>query len=214
MRSTAKASELLRQAAGDLWNQYVRSAFVERLRDGSLPRQVFRYYLIQDAKYVEEMQRSVILAASKAPLDEAVKVLLALLANPERGAEVHERLYKSLGITNEEVKSAGMNFVNYAYTRHLRYYASLGWREFLAAWAPCMWGYSEVGRYAASTPDPIYREWAEFYSSDDYNSRVASLLEVLDSYDVTDDMRRAFINSVRFEIGFWASALNLEPTIY
>jgi thiaminase len=42
----ARASEVLRQSAGDLWNQYVRSRFVEMFRDGTLPRDAFRYYLI------------------------------------------------------------------------------------------------------------------------------------------------------------------------
>jgi len=81
----ARASEVLRQSAGDMWNQYVRSGFVGMLYDGTLPRDVFRYYLIQDSKYVAEMQRAVIRAASQAPLQEAVKVLLAVFANPERG---------------------------------------------------------------------------------------------------------------------------------
>ncbi|ADL18900.1 Putative transcription activator [Acidilobus saccharovorans 345-15] len=210
----ARASEVLRQSAGDLWNQYVRSRFVEMLRDGTLPRDAFRYYLIQDSKYVEEMQRAVIRAASQAPLPEAVKVLLAVFANPERGAEVHSRLFSELNIGEVEVSSTGMNLTSYAYTRHLNYYASLGWPEFLAAWAPCMWGYSEVGSYVMHSSDPLYRTWGEFYASDDYNSRVRAVLEVLDQYSVTPEMQRAFVNSVRFEISFWESALRKDPTVY
>ena len=210
----ARASEVLRQSAGDMWNQYVRSGFVGMLYDGTLPRDVFRYYLIQDSKYVAEMQRAVIRAASQAPLQEAVKVLLAVFANPERGAEIHSKLFSELNISEAEVGSTGMNLTNYAYTRHLNYYASLGWPQFLAAWAPCMWGYSEVGSYVASSRDPLYRAWGDFYASDDYNSRVRALLEVLDNYNVTPEMQRAFVNSVRFEISFWESALRKEPTIY
>ncbi|WP_243671621.1 hypothetical protein [Vulcanisaeta sp. JCM 16161] len=100
---------------------------------------VFRYYLIQDTKYVREMQKAVIEAASRAPLNEAIDVLTAVFSNVERGAEVHERLFRDLSITEEEVDNTGFNLVNYAYTRHLHYYASLGWPQFLAAWAPCMW---------------------------------------------------------------------------
>lgn len=49
--------ERLRDLVGDLWNKYTRHEFVERLRNGSLPMDVFRYYLIQDTKYVREMQK-------------------------------------------------------------------------------------------------------------------------------------------------------------
>ncbi|WP_243675742.1 hypothetical protein [Vulcanisaeta distributa] len=131
----------LRELVGDLWNKYTRHEFVERLRNGSLPMDVFRYYLIQDTKYVREMQKAVIEAASKAPLNEAIDVLTAVFSNVERGgAEVHERLFRDLSITEEEVNNTGFNLVNYAYIRHLHYYASLGWPQFLAAWAPCMGG--------------------------------------------------------------------------
>ncbi len=41
-----------------------------------------------------------------------------------------------------------------------------------------------------------------------------ALLEVLDNYNVTPEMQRAFVNSVRFEISFWESALRKELTIY
>ncbi|MFP3310034.1 MAG: hypothetical protein RXO27_04480, partial [Acidilobus sp.] len=117
-------------------------------------------------------------------------------------------------MSEAEVGSTGMNLSSYAYTRHLNYYASLGWPQFLAAWAPCMWGHSDVGSYVASSRDPLYRAWGDFYASDDYNSRVRALLEVLDNYNVTPEMQRAFVNSVRFEISFWESALRKELTIY
>ena len=125
--------ERLKELVGELWDRYIRHEFVERLKDSSLPIDVFRYYLIQDTKYVREMQRAVIEAASRAPLSEAIDVLTAVFSNVERGAEVHERLFRELSITEDEVNNTGFNLVNYAYTRHLHYYVSLGWPQFLAA---------------------------------------------------------------------------------
>ncbi|MGC9210431.1 MAG: TenA family protein [Acidilobus sp.] len=209
-----RTSELLKSMAGEEWERYVKHDFVVELREGRLPRDVFRYYLIQDAKYVAEMQRAVLLASSRAPLEEAISVVNAVFGSPLKGKEVHEQLYSSLGITDEELSSTGFNMVNYAYTRHLLYYASQGWPEFLAAWAPCMWGYSEVGAFALNTPDPVYRRWAEFYASEDYNSRVRAVLNVLDRYAVTPQMEKAFITSVRFEIMFWEAAMRKDPTTF
>lgn len=205
----------LRELVGDLWNKYTRHEFVERLRNGSLPMDVFRYYLIQDTKYVREMQKAVIEAASKAPLNEAIDVLTAVFSNVERGgAEVHERLFRDLSITEEEVNNTGFNLVNYAYIRHLHYYASLGWPpQFLAAWAPCMGGYHEIGKYVVGTGNAIFNAWAEFYVSSDYWSRVEIILRTLDKYEITPDMERAFKDSVNFEIMFWEASLRKDPTI-
>ncbi|ADN50510.1 TenA family protein [Vulcanisaeta distributa] len=205
--------EILRNLVSDLWNKYTRHEFVERLRDGSLPMDVFRYYLIQDTKYVKEMQKAVIKAASKAPLNEAIDVLTAVFSNVERGAEVHERLFRDLSITEDEVNNTGFNLVNYAYTRHLYYYASLGWPQFLAAWAPCMWGYHEIGRYVVGTRNELFNVWAGFYASNEYWSRVEAILRALDKYEVTPDMERAFRDSVNFEIMFWEASLRRDPTV-
>jgi len=202
----------LRELVGDLWDRYVRHEFVERLRNGTLPKDVFRYYLIQDTKYVREMQRAVIMAADRAPLSEALDVLNALFGNIERGAEVHEKIFNALSITDAEVNNTGFNLVNYAYTRHLHYYASRGWPQFLAAWAPCMWGYSEIGRYVLSTNNLLYSAWASFYASEDYLNRVNALLRVLDRYDITPEMEVAFRDSVVFEIMFWDASLRMDPT--
>ncbi|MGC9071326.1 MAG: TenA family protein [Acidilobus sp.] len=209
-----KAAEELKFRAGDLWDKYVRHDFVVKAKNGMLPREVFRYYLVQDSKYFFEMERAVLIASSHAPLDEAIDVINALFGTPLKGKEVHDRLYSALGIAGSELTSTGFNLVNYAYTRHLLYYALLGWPQFLAAWAPCMWGYSDIGHFASDSPDPIYREWAEFYASDDYSSRVRTILDVLNRYPVTSDMERGFLTSVRFEIMFWEASMRREPTTF
>lgn len=155
-------------------------------------------------------------AASKAPLNEAIDILTAVFSNVERGgAEVHERLFHDLSITEDEVNNTGgFNLVNYAYTKHLHYYASLGWPQFLAAWAPCMWGgYYEIGKYVVGTGNSIFNAWAEFYASNDYWSRVEAILRTLDKCGVTPDMERAFRDSVNFEIMFWEASLRRDPTV-
>lgn len=65
-----------------------------------------------------------------------------------------------------------------------------------------MWGYSEIGRYVLGTNDPLYNAWASFYSSEDYLGRVNVILRVLDKYEITPEMERAFRDSVVFEIMF------------
>ncbi|MFB6470429.1 MAG: TenA family protein [Vulcanisaeta sp. AZ3] len=211
----ATTHEKLRELVGDLWDKYVKHEFVEMLKNGSLPRDVFRYYLIQDLKYVREMQSSMIEAASRAPLEDAVSLLPTMLGGAKKEVvEAHEKLFSELSITEDEVNRTGFNLINYAYTRHLHYYAHLGWPQFLAALTPCAWGYYEVGKYARGSKDPLYNTWANAYASEDYWSPVEAMLKVLDKYEVTPEMEKAFKNSVNFEIMFWDAALRKDPTIF
>ena len=42
----------LRDAAGTVWRDYTHHAFVEGLRDGTLPRKAFLGYLVQDLSLI------------------------------------------------------------------------------------------------------------------------------------------------------------------
>ena len=55
-----------RAAAGDHWHAYTRHAFVEGLRDGSLPRAAFLDYLVQDYIFLIHFSRAWALAVTKA----------------------------------------------------------------------------------------------------------------------------------------------------
>ncbi|QXJ31473.1 thiaminease II involved in salvage of thiamine pyrimidine moiety [Saccharolobus shibatae] len=139
--------ENLIESVGELWNRYVKHEFVLKMRDGSLPLDIFRYYLIQDGKYVEDMLRALLIASSKGPIDKVTKVLNLVFSTRDKGLEIHSKLYSELSISRDEIVKTRYNLINYAYTRHLYFYANLDWNKFLVAWTPCMFGYSIIGDY-------------------------------------------------------------------
>ena len=202
------------KSIGDLWNKYVKHEFVNQLKEGNLDLDVFRYYLIQDSKYVEDMLKALFLAASKGPITDTTKILNAILSSRDKGLEINNKLYEKLKISKEEIQRTGYNLVNYAYTRHLYYNANLGWNQFLIAWTPCMLGYSIIGDYVIDTPNEIYKLWATFYSSKEYKKRVETILDILNNININEADLNIFIRSVRFEIGFWEAALRKDPTVY
>ncbi len=210
---TSKIEYLLRDTE-ELWKKYVRHEFVVRMREGNLPLDVFRYYLIQDSKYVEEMLRALLLASSKGPVNDVVKVLSSVFGSRDKGMENSRRLYSLLNISKEEIEKTGYNLINYAYTRHLHYYASRSWEEFLVAVTPCMLGYSEIGDYVVESKNEVFKLWASFYASEDYKRRVYAILDSLDNVVIDDKTLKIFERSVRFEIGFWDSSLIKDQTVY
>ncbi|AAK42376.1 TenA family protein [Saccharolobus solfataricus] len=206
--------ENLINGVGELWNKYVKHEFILKMRDGSLPLDIFRYYLIQDGKYVEDMLRALLIASSKGPIDKVTKILNLVFSSRDKGLETHGKLYSKLDISRDVIVKTGYNLINYAYTRHLYYYANLDWNKFLVAWTPCMFGYSIVGDYVIDSPNEVYKTWASFYASTEYKKRIEAILYALDEVSITEDLLNIFINSVRFEIGFWDASLRKDPTVY
>ncbi len=205
-------SDMLKENNKELWEKYVKHEFVTRMKNDTLDIKNFRYYLIQDSKYVKIMLKSLVKASSLGPIDQAAKLLTKIFQTRDKGVEVHSFLLNKMGITENEIEKTGYSLVNYAYTRHLYYYSTIGWAEFLAAWAPCMWGYYEVGKYVLDSPNDMYKKWAEFYASDDYKSRVDAILEALNSINYKEELNTIFRDSINFEIMFWESALKIDET--
>lgn len=82
--------QYLLKGTENLWNNYVRHEFVIKMKEGTLPLDVFRYYLIQDAKYVEDMLKAVLLASSKGPIDIVTKILQAIFYSRDKGLETNK----------------------------------------------------------------------------------------------------------------------------
>ena len=59
-------SEELRQLADTIWAAQLRHPFVVALGKGTLPPKKFKYYILQDARYLEELARIFAIGSAKA----------------------------------------------------------------------------------------------------------------------------------------------------
>ncbi|KAA8922081.1 TenA family protein [Thermoplasma sp.] len=203
-------AESLKSMFADEWDRYVNHEFVRKMRSGDLPLDNFKFYLVQDSLYVNEMLKAVMRSSELLPNDMALRILSAVILGRDKGMETHAFLEKELNV----VESNRMTMTTYSYTRHLRYASTVGWPQFLAAWIPCMWGYSEVGKAVSDSPNMYYRAWAEFYASSEYAERVSVILEAMDRFngDVTE-IKDYFLISLKFEQMFWQASLDMESPI-
>ena len=78
-RLTVSLFEHLKADAADEWRAYVDHSFVRGLGDGTLPRNCFRHYLVQDYLFLIQFARAYALAAYKAPDLEALRHKAATL---------------------------------------------------------------------------------------------------------------------------------------
>ncbi len=216
-----------RQFTGELWQSIegiyqaiLAHPFIRGLTDGSLPEPAFRYYVVQDALYLQDYARCLALAGAKAPLDawcemfaEHAKTALVV----ERS--LHEGFFQGWGLSAETVSRTPKAPTNLAYTSYLlRVAHDRPFEEVVGAVLPCYWIYWEVGKHLEreGSPHPLYRRWIDTYASEEFGTVVQQVLDVMDQAagDLPQSRRARvqehFVTTSRYEWMFWDAAYRQE----
>lgn len=153
------------------WADYTRHAFVEGLRDGSLPRAAFLTYLRQDYLFLMHFARAwslaVVKAGSLAEMQAASATVHALLHGE---MALHVGICAAEGISRADLEATEEAPENLAYTRYVLEAGYSGdFLDLLAALAPCVLGYGEIGaRLLRDAGDTPYRDWIGTYGGAEY----------------------------------------------
>lgn len=219
-----------REAAAPHWQAYTHHPFVAGLADGSLPRRAFLFYLQQDYLFLRHFARAWALAVVKADtlagMRQAAAVVQALLGEE---MQLHVAICEREGISAAALEGAEEAVENLAYTRYVMDAGLAGdMLDLLAALAPCVLGYGEIGaRLSAGEAPPgrdaAYSEWIDTYGSSGYQAlcvEVAGVLEDalarhLGAEPQGSPRWRAlagrFATATRLEVGFWDMGLRGRP---
>jgi len=187
--------------------------FIKGLTDGSLDRECFKFYVVQDALYLREFARTLAIAAAKAPREDWIIMFNEHAAGAlkvERA--LHESFFKDFGLAPEQLAATPMAPTNLAYTSYLLAVSYGGsFVELLGAVMPCYWIYWEVGKELErkGSPDELYRRWIATYASQEFGALVEAVLAIADelapraSEQERAAMRRHFVTTSRYEWMFW-----------
>src|SRR5262245_54331319 len=205
---------------GELWSAMtpiyqtiLRHPFVTGLTDGTLPRDSFRFYAVQDALYLREFARALSLAAARAPEDDWIIMFNEHSAGAlkvERA--LHEGFFKEFGLSPADVAATPLAPTNVAYTSYLLAVAyGSPYHEALAALLPCYWIYWEVGKTLerGGSSDPLYARWIATYAAEEFGDEVRAVLGAIDAIAVRLQpaeraaMRRHVVTTSRYEWMFW-----------
>lgn len=208
-----------RADCADEWHRYTHHPFVEGMGDGSLPRAAFLNYLTQDYLFLIHFSRAWALAVVKAGnLDEMRACSATVHAMLDYEMALHIRICEREGITRQQLESAAEAVPNVAYTRYVLDSGFSGdFLDLLAALAPCVLGYGEIGLRLAKTaaPDTPYREWIDTYAGADFQKAcqdVGALLDDAVTSRLGEDADKSprwtqlshrFATATRLEVGFW-----------
>ena len=220
--SYGRTFQLWREAAGDNWRDYTDHAFVRGVGDGSLPKAAFVHYLTQDYVFLFHFSRAWALAITKAGSVEEMRLCAATvnaLINEE--IALHIEVCADAGIAEEELFSVEERPENLAYTRYVLDAGYSGdFLDLMAALAPCVFGYGEIGATLKKTHGATpYKDWIDTYSGDNYQSVCFEIGALIDQA-VADRLGpnpvespswaglcQHFDMATRLEIGFWDMGL-------
>lgn len=190
--------------------------FVLELLDGSLPREVFHFYVHQDAHYLAEYKKILALAGVRCARAEETHFFMAS-ATEAIAVEnaLHQMFLKDVSINVAPSPTCEL------YTGFLtRIVCNHSIEEGLAALLPCYTIYQEIGEYilgqqTGQNQNP-YQDWINTYGGEEFADSVKQAVAITNRYaqgaaeETLQKMEFTFERSSKMEWMFWDSAYNQE----
>ena len=203
------------EAARPVYEKILEHPFVRALADGTLSAERFRFYLRQDALYLDGYARRLAHIAARLGRKEHTEAFLRFAADGiavERA--LHEQFLGGEHPAPEEISPACL-----LYTSVLESQTTAPVEVEAAAVLPCFVVYQRVGEALPArqqgTENP-YRQWIETYADPAFAASTAEATAICDALaDAAGDATRRrmtdiFVRCTRMEWLFWESAWQLE----
>lgn len=204
------------------WKAFTHHAFVQQLGDGTLPKEAFLHYLMQDYVFLIHFSRAWALGIVKAETLEEMEVCTKMVsALIEEEMQLHVQTCAKAGIDPATLVQVCESPENLAYTRYVLEAGFSGdFLDLVFALAPCVMGYGEIGaRLAEEATSPVYDTWIETYAGSDYQGVCGLVGTLLDKAVVGrigagyaggprwKSLSRRFAKATQLEVGFWDMGL-------
>ena len=98
-----KTTERLLWETKDLWEQYDQHPFVLGIQNGTLEKEKFRYYIIQDYLYLEDYAKTFAIGVAKAKSLQLANLFAKYIAGMNGELDIHNGYLARLGVTQEEI---------------------------------------------------------------------------------------------------------------
>ena len=183
----------------------LQTKFVQNLKSGTLPKEKFQLYVVQDYFFLECFARAYGLAVSKAQDKQMIKLLSELLLGVSQELVLHDSYAKKWGI-NLSFKSIEPATKNYTdFLKEVSQQNNL--IEIMCAMAPCMRLYAWIGKSLEN--DVInnpYKEWIETYSDKSFENLAKKLENLIDNSTQSSkghNLNYFYKKAMELELGFF-----------
>lgn len=216
-------AQRMREAADLVWEQGYRQPFIRELGAGTLARERFAFYLLQDFRYLTEYAKVHALAATKTDDPEIMAFMAQVQSNIFAvESSVHRAYMAGYGVTEEEMLNVRQSAFARAYTSNILTIAySKPLIDILVAVLPCAWVYADYGqRLAREFADTLdanpYKSWVDMYKTDEFWQGSVWLIDHIErlAADLPEERKQElvdiFVTGVENEYMFWASAYDMH----
>lgn len=201
-------AEVLWQANQDLAIACLDNPFVQGIKDGSLAKTKFAYYVGQDAFFLEAFARAYSIAAAKAPDWQGFGVFHDLAGGVLQELKLHSQYADQWGVSLQGIEPG------LATRRYTDFLLATAWSQAVGitavAMLPCMRLYAFLGQTLAQggIPDHAYGDWIRTYSSNEFEPLVQALADLAEQYAaptplVHSTYRYAMACELEFFQGAW-----------
>ena len=200
-----------------VYNDITGMPFIKELANGTLDIEKFKYYMQQDAHYLEYFARTLAIISAKSL---NVDTMLDFIRFSEGAVVVeralHDSYFKQFNVGERVAMSPTCNhYVHYMQSTAYMHSVEVG----MAAVLPCFWIYKKVGDYILeiqSKENNPYQDWISTYAGEEFGLLVNKAIALCDeaAHNSTSAqqqlMTEAFITASRLEFAFWDSAYRME----
>lgn len=216
-------SETFWNAAQSIITVTEKHPFLTAMVDGTLSKEKFVYYVLQDAIYLTDFADCLDRLSKKSTDPVHAKRLKELaLGAEEDEKELHRSFFKKWEIDDEGGVRAMPNTL--LYTSYMLRVVSLNsYAEGLAVLLPCFWVYMHVGKEMLKLREklgdsvsrsPQFDAWIDLYASEEFEKDVEDYKAIVDDVISEGDcdverMQEHFIKCCELEHMFWDQAEEL-----
>ncbi|MDL2217117.1 thiaminase II [Christensenellaceae bacterium OttesenSCG-928-M15] len=216
-------SRALKEKAHQVWEDGYHHPFVQGIGKGTLPKETFQFYLLQDYRYLLQYAKVFALAAVKAEDEETIARLThvqhSILAEE---MDMHRQYMAGFGIEKERIASVRPSLYNRTYTANMLAVGQTGELvDILATVFPCAWTYCDYAKrlkvqYADKLENNFYKTWIENYAGNAFEDSYAWFYDAIDERMEGKSERQKkkvediFVASVEFEYLFWEMSYKQE----
>lgn len=215
-------TERLLNETSEIWDAYNTHPFVLGIQNGTLSKEQFRYYMIQDYLYLEDYAKTFAIGVAKAKSSETANLFAKYIPVMNGELNVHDGYLAKLGVTQEEIEASPRSLDNLSYTSYmLRVAYEEGEAEILAAILSCAYSYEIIAKkIICNNPSSIdhafYGDWIKGYSSDAYSKDNQILLNEMNrlTEHYTESQIKHLVDIFtacsRYELAFWEMSWTLS----
>lgn len=210
-----KTTDRLLKETEEIWKAYNEHPFVKGIENGTLDREKFRYYIIQDYLYLEEYAKVFAIGVAKAKSIETAQLFSKYISVMNGELDVHSGYMGIFQVSEEEVRETNRSLDNLSYTSYmLRIAYEEGEAEILTAILSCAYSYEVIARNIVknnpdSVKDAFYGTWVKGYASEKYRAGNVILLEMLNKLtqdykeEQVQHLAEIFVACSKYEMAFW-----------